>query len=61
MNADYQYLKYCAARSVIPKQHIKTPSGKRTWGQWFKHKFGEDVNEYRQNLIREVEEATTGF
>ena len=61
MNADYEYLKYCAARSVIPKQHDKTPSGKCTWGQWFENKFGENLNVYRQNLLREVEKAATGF
>ena len=61
MNADFEYLKYCAARSVIPKQNQKTPSGKTTWGEWFKNRFGEDLDVYRKNLIREVTKTTEGF
>lgn len=61
MNADYEYLKYCAARTVIPKQHQKTPSGKHTWGEWFEKKFGVNLNAYREDLIREVQKTATGF
>jgi len=61
MNADYEYLKYCAARSVIPKRYNKTPSGKGNWGQWFEKKFGEDLDVYRQNLLRQINETSTSF
>jgi len=41
-------MRLCAAKAVWQKRHQRTPSGRHTWAQWFRHKFGISLDELRK-------------
>ena len=43
---EHEKLKYYAARSVWKKRNRKTPSGVRTWSEWFEDKFKISLQDY---------------
>ncbi len=52
MSKELAQIKLAAYKAVYPKKDEQTPSDKRTWGQWFKKKFGEDIEQYHNKVKR---------
>lgn len=54
IKAEYEQLKYHAARSIWKKRNRKTPSGVRTWAEWFEDKFKISLYDFAQEQKRKV-------
>lgn len=61
MKVQFQQIKYFAARDIWRKRAEDCPNPKKvkgfkkvvTWAEWFKIKFGEDLNEYVARIQRD--------
>tara|TARA_R100000049_G_C1930730_1_gene74719 strand:- start:1014 stop:1244 length:231 start_codon:yes stop_codon:yes gene_type:complete len=45
---EFRHLRLCAARMAWPQRFQRTPSGKYTWGEWFRRKFGISLDKLRK-------------
>ncbi len=54
---EQELIKYHTAREIWKVRAERTPSGKYTWAEWFKIKFGgEDLTEYAQKMAKQKEQ-----
>lgn len=47
---DAEAVKREAYRVIYPRRNHKRPNSSRTWGDYFKARFGEDIDTYHRRL-----------
>lgn len=52
---DIKQLRLCAGREIWRKRKSQTPTGRITWGEWFKQKFGITLEQLTKETKQERE------
>jgi hypothetical protein len=52
MNKQLALIKFYAYEKYYPRRHELTPIHEIPWGDWFKEKFGEDIEKYHARVIK---------